>query len=292
MAALACDASRPDRTNTAAAGGRIGSAARRSVAMAAAGYWRRRDRRRAVAELWSVLPRRPLYDLDETADAIERGIGTGRTHRTAVDIGRRHRPPQGAGGGDAQARPSQCRSRMCRGTPSRAICKANRAPTGSRAWCRDGRCRTPAPPRSRCRCGCRDVGAVVGAVHDEAAGGTGRTRPGFAYPILRRDTLEAQRLRRQLCLRPQRSARELFSHRGRHETHRHPPAAGADIHTAHGNVVGTRTLGDQIDDRRADCSSVSRSATTVGLQADSVCERTVLTVASKLSPEFTSRRGI
>ena len=27
----------------------------------------------------------------------------------------------------------------------------DRAATGSRAWCRDGRCRTPAPPRSRCR---------------------------------------------------------------------------------------------------------------------------------------------
>jgi hypothetical protein len=30
--------------------------------------------------------------------------------------------------------------------------------------------------------------------------------------------------------------------------HRHPPAAGADIHTAHGNVVGRHTLGNKIDD--------------------------------------------
>jgi hypothetical protein len=30
--------------------------------------------------------------------------------------------------------------------------------------------------------------------------------------------------------------------------HCHPPAAGADIHTAHGKVLGRQTLGDKIGD--------------------------------------------
>ena len=46
------------------------------------------------------------------------------------------------------------RSRMFGAAPpARAICTSGRAPTGNRAWCRDGRCRRRARLRSRCRCG-------------------------------------------------------------------------------------------------------------------------------------------
>ena len=50
----------------------------------------------------------------------------------------------------------------------------DRAAAGSRAWCRDGRCRTPAPPRSRCRaCWAAPVRGHAGRARRSARRGTG-----------------------------------------------------------------------------------------------------------------------
>src|ERR1700728_255011 len=45
-----------------------------------------------------------------------------------------------------------------------------------------------------------DAGAIMGAVHDEASGGDGsQSGEAFTHPILRRDTLETQRLGRSVA---------------------------------------------------------------------------------------------
>ncbi len=95
----------------------------------------------------------------------------------------------------------------------------------------------------------RDAGAVMGAVHDEAAGGDGsQSGEAFAHPILRRHALEAQRLGGSVA-RGRRGQRAYYFFIGcGTKIHRHPPAAGADIHKGHGNVVGRKSLGDQIGD--------------------------------------------
>ncbi len=79
----------------------------------------------------------------------------------------------------------------------RRASQCGRARAGSRGWCRDGRCRRQAPPRSRCRCGSADAGAVMRAVHDEAAGlDRGQALEALAYPVGGRERLEQQVLRR------------------------------------------------------------------------------------------------
>ncbi len=95
----------------------------------------------------------------------------------------------------------------------------------------------------------RDAGAVVGAVNDEAAGGDGRqSGEAFAHPIFGRDALEAQRFGGSVaCGRGGQRAYYFFIGRGA-EMHRHPPAAGADIHKGHGNFVGRKSLGGKIGD--------------------------------------------
>ena len=95
----------------------------------------------------------------------------------------------------------------------------------------------------------RDAGAVVGAVHDEAAGGD-RREPGeaFAHPIFGGHALEAQRLRRfGFCRRGGQPADHGLVGRGT-KIHRHPPAAGAVIHKADGNFVRRKALGEMIGD--------------------------------------------
>jgi len=95
----------------------------------------------------------------------------------------------------------------------------------------------------------RYTGAVMGAVHDEAAGGDGsQSGEAFAHPIRRRDALEAQRFGRNVaCGRGGQRANYFFVGRGA-KMYRHPPAASADIHKAHGSFVGRKALGDKIGD--------------------------------------------
>ena len=95
----------------------------------------------------------------------------------------------------------------------------------------------------------RDAGAVVGAVDDEAAGSHGRqSGEAFAHPVRRRDPLEAQRFGRGVaCGRGGQRAYYFLIGRGT-KMHRHPPAAGADIHKGHRNFVGMKTFGGKIGD--------------------------------------------
>ncbi len=143
---------------------------------------------RAFVEFWSG-DAVGFYHLDETAGAIERGIGAGRAHGAAVDVGCEHGPPQGAGRRDGEharagaeienawnhVRHPEVRAKRAskgdgrptsfeaclwhapqddgeQGVACSLSCRCDQAPAGSRAWCRDGRCRKPAPLRSRCRC--------------------------------------------------------------------------------------------------------------------------------------------
>ena len=81
--------------------------------------------------------------------AVEPRIGARGGDRDWIDVGgddaacAKFSPPR------SPARRSRCRGRA-RGARA-AASPAHRAPAGSRAWCRDGRCRRRAPPRSRCR---------------------------------------------------------------------------------------------------------------------------------------------
>src|SRR6202451_337118 len=94
-----------------------------------------------------------------------------------------------------------------------------------------------------------DAGAVMGPVHDEAAGNDGsQSGEAFAHPIFCRDTLEVQRFGRGVpCRRRDQSMNYLLIGCGT-KMHRHAPAAGADIHKADGNFVGGKSLGGEIGD--------------------------------------------
>ena len=92
-----------------------------------------------------------------------------------------------------------------------------------------------------------NTGAVVRAVHNEAAGAD-RLQPGeaFGHPILRHDLLEAQRP----CCGLSRCCRGQRPHGcgvgRRPEMDRHTPAVTADIHKTDRQIIGWKTLGKQI----------------------------------------------
>ncbi len=90
-----------------------------------------------------------LHSGDECADAVQRRVGPCVFHG---DRGR-CRSPAPACGTASPPRSPGCRSR-CRDRGCGVACccaPARPAPAGSRAWCRDGRCRTRSRPRSRWR---------------------------------------------------------------------------------------------------------------------------------------------
>ena len=91
-----------------------------------------------------------VHRRDQRADAVEAGVGARGLHRARIDVGRQHRHAEAAWPRRSPARRSRCRGRGCGAAGDGA--PARRAPAGSRAWCRDGRCRTRSRPRSRCRC--------------------------------------------------------------------------------------------------------------------------------------------
>ena len=199
---------------------------------------------RALAQFWSGDAVR-LYHLDETAGAIERDIGAGRAHGAAVDVGCEHGPPQGAGGGDgeharagAEVEDAPSRQRF-----AKPIERQQAAARGAVMAGAEGQRRFDLDADAVVR----DAGAVMGAVHDEAAGGDGRqSGEAFAHPIFGRDALEAQRFGGSVaCGRGGQRAYYFFVGRDT-KIHRHPPAAGADIHKADGNFVGRQSLGDKI----------------------------------------------
>ena len=185
------------------------------------------------------------YHLDKTAGAIERGIGAGRAHRAAIDVGCQHGLPQGAGCGDgeharagAEIEDAPSRQRL-----AKPIERQQAAARGAVMAGAEGQRRFDLDADAVER----DAGAVMGAVHDEAAGGDGsQSGEAFAHPILGRDTLEAQRLRRcGSCRRGGQRAHHGLVGRGT-KIHRHPPAAGAVIHKADGDFVRRKALGEKI----------------------------------------------
>ena len=189
-----------------------------------------------------------FYHLDEAAGAIERGIGAGRAHGAAVDVGCEHGLPQGAGRGDGEHARAGAEVEDASVAAARFAKRIERQQAAARGAVMAG-----AESQRRFDLDAdaieRDAGAVVGAVHDEAAGGDGsQSGEAFAHPILRRDALEAQRFGRSVaCGRGGQRAYYFFIGRST-KMHRHPPAAGADIHKGHRNFVGRKTLGDKIGD--------------------------------------------
>ena len=178
---------------------------------------------------------------------MKRGIGTGRAHRAAVDIGCEHGLPQDAGRRD--------------GKHPRAGAEVEDAPSWKRFA--DAIKRQQAAARGAVMAGAesqrgfdldadaivRDAGAVMGAVHDEAAGADGsQSGKAFAHPILRRHALEAQRFGGGVarCRGGQRAYCFLIGRSPKMD--RHPPAAGADIHSADSGFVGRKALCKKIDD--------------------------------------------
>ena len=87
--------------------------------------------------------------LHQMAGFVEPRILARDLHRGRIDVARQHARSAAPWPPRWPARRCRCRDR------ARAAADApsahGRAAAGSRAWCRDGRCRTPAPPRSRCR---------------------------------------------------------------------------------------------------------------------------------------------
>ena len=128
----------------------------------------------------------------------------------------------------------------------------------------------------------RDAGAVVGTVHDEAAGGDGsQSGEAFAHPIPCGDALEAQRVGGSVaCCRGGQRAYYFFIRR-------------ATAISSAGRVSAARSA-----TRCADCSSVSSRATVVGLSLERVSELIVLLGAFKALPGFhkarapANRRGV
>ena len=94
-----------------------------------------------------------------------------------------------------------------------------------------------------------NAGAVVRAVHDEAAGADRlQPREAFGHPIFRVDSLEAQRFGggrpgRRFCQRT-----DGFDVRRGAEVDRYAPSALADIHKAGRHVVVWKALGKQSRD--------------------------------------------
>ena len=111
-----------------------------------------------------------MNDLDACTDAVDAGILARGSDRAGVDVARQHRPVQrlrrrdgehaGAGadvehgGLSILRRAARAERTGCAALAASSSSRCGRARAGSRAWCRDGRCRRRAPPRSGCRCGC------------------------------------------------------------------------------------------------------------------------------------------
>ena len=81
--------------------------------------------------------------------AVEPRVLARDPHRRRVDVARQHRAVQRLGGGDRQH--AGAGAEIEHAPRPMRISGRDRAAAGSRAWCRDGRCRRRAPPRSRCR---------------------------------------------------------------------------------------------------------------------------------------------
>ena len=195
MAALAWDASRPDRTTRPPGAVSRVSGAAKPLQRPQQDIGEDRDRRAPRSRSFASGDAVRFYHLDEAAGAVERGIGAGRAHRAAVDVGRQHGPPQGARGRDgeharagAEIEDAPSRQRL-----AKPIEREQAAARGAVMAGAEGQRRFDLDADAIDG----NAGAVMGAVHDEAAGGDGsQSGEAFAHPILRRDALEAQRLGR------------------------------------------------------------------------------------------------
>ena len=197
-------------------------------------------------------------DLDHRAGAIEPGIGARGAHGGGVDVGREHAPPQGARGGDGED------------AAAGAEIENPRAPLpGARLGCAHGPAHRFAEPVEREQAAAggavmagaererrldldadgasRNAGAVMGAMHDEAAG-RDRLEPAqaLAHPVPCSAPLEDQRLGR-LCTggRGDERAQRVLVGRGA-EMNRDAPACIARIPQIHRDFLGGETLGDEI----------------------------------------------
>ena len=197
-------------------------------------------------------------DLDHRSGAIEPGIGARGAHGGGVDVGREHAPPQGARGGDGE------------NAAAGAEIENPRAPLpGARLGCAHGPAHRFAEPVEREQAAAggavmagaererrldldadgasRNAGAVMGAVHDEAAG-RDRLEPAqaLAHPVPCSAPLEDQRLGR-LCTggRGDKRAQRVLVGRGA-EMNRDAPACIARIPQIHRDFLGGETLGDEI----------------------------------------------
>ena len=199
-----------------------------------------------------------LHHLDHRSGAIEPGIGARGAHGGGVDVGREHAPAQGARGGDGE------------NAAAGAEIENPRAPLpGARLGYAHGPAYRFAEPVEREQAAAggavmagaererrldldadgasRNASAVMGAVHDEAAG-RDRLEPAqaLAHPVPCSVPLEDQRLGR-LCTggRGDKRAQRVLVGRGA-EMNRDAPACIARIPQIHRDFVGGETLGDEI----------------------------------------------
>ena len=127
-----------------------------------------------------------MHDRDQRADAVARARWRARRApargrcRSPAPARATASPPR------SPARRCRCRDRGCGAAGVGA--PARRAPAGSRAWCRDGRCRRPcAASISMPMQWSRHAVAVVRAVHDETAGGDRpQSDQASLHPVARR----------------------------------------------------------------------------------------------------------
>ena len=107
------------------------------------------DRTGRVAQIAARKSRWRRSPAPECPDAVEPGIFARHPHRERIDVARQHRFVQRLRRGDREH--AGAGAEIEHAPRPVAPSAHDRAAAGSRAWCRDGRCRTPAPPRSRCR---------------------------------------------------------------------------------------------------------------------------------------------
>ena len=189
-----------------------------------------------------------LEHFDQSAGTVEPRIGARGPHGIVVDIDRQHRPAQGARGGDRQhTRAGADVEDFLRTAPfakrlTNPVERDEAPPGGAVMTGAEGERRLDLDADAVRR----NPRAVVGAVHDEAAGRhrrqAGETLP---HPVGGGDALEPQRRGRVPGRRRgQRPGRALV--RRDAEIDRHPPAAVTAIHKAGGDVVGGEALGKDI----------------------------------------------
>ena len=115
--------------------------------------------------------------LHQIARAIEPRVVARDRDRQRIDVARQHRSIAAPWPPLSPARRCRCRGRAR--AAGDAPSARDRAAAGSRAWCRGGRCRTPAPPRSRCRaCWAGPWRGRAGRARRSARRGPGPVLPG------------------------------------------------------------------------------------------------------------------